>query len=86
MNADVHHEVLDGWGLLALQGPLAAEYLQALTSFDLKALTFGKSAFVPIEGYNLHVARGGYTGEDGFEVRSLLTLPRFSFNLFLILF
>ncbi|KAF8994991.1 Aminomethyltransferase folate-binding domain-containing protein [Cyathus striatus] len=37
-------------------------------SFDLQALPFGKSAFVPIEGYNLHVARGGYTGEDGFEI------------------
>lgn len=61
--------MLEGWGLLALQGPHAAEYLQGLTSFDLKALTFGKSAFVPIEGFNLHVARGGYTGEDGFEVR-----------------
>lgn len=64
----VEWEVLDGWGLLALQGPAAAQYLQALTSFDLRALTFGKSAFVPIEGFNLHVARGGYTGEDGFEI------------------
>jgi len=64
----VELEVLDGWGLLALQGPEAAEYLQGLTSFDLKELTFGKSAFVPIEGFNLHVARGGYTGEDGFEI------------------
>jgi aminomethyltransferase len=35
----------------------------------LRGLTFGKAAFVPIEGFNLHVARGGYTGEDGFEVR-----------------
>ncbi|KAK7685787.1 hypothetical protein QCA50_011133 [Cerrena zonata] len=64
----VQHEVLEGWGLLALQGPKAASYLQNLTSFDLKELTFGKSAFVPIEGFNLHVARGGYTGEDGFEI------------------
>ena len=62
-------EVLDGWGLVALQGPEAASYLQSLTSFDLRALTFGRSAFVPIDGgYNLHVARGGYTGEDGFEI------------------
>lgn len=52
-------------------GPEAAQYLQGLTSFDLKELTFGKSAFVPIEGFNLHVARGGYTGEDGFEVTIL---------------
>ena len=49
-------------------GPDAAAYLQGLTSFDLKQLTFGTTAFVPIEGFNLHVARGGYTGEDGFEV------------------
>ncbi|THH16851.1 hypothetical protein EW146_g3852 [Bondarzewia mesenterica] len=64
----VEHEVLEKWGLLALQGPHAAEYLQGLTSFDLQGLTFGKSAFVPIEGFHLHVARGGYTGEDGFEI------------------
>ncbi|KAL1736143.1 hypothetical protein EV714DRAFT_279513 [Schizophyllum commune] len=65
----VEHEVLEGWGLLALQGPEAAGYLQTLTSFDLRTLTFGKSAFVPIDGgFNLHVARGGYTGEDGFEI------------------
>ncbi|OCH89257.1 glycine cleavage system T protein [Obba rivulosa] len=64
----VEHEVLEDWGLLALQGPEAAQYLQGLTSFDLRQLTFSKSAFVPLEGYNLHVARGGYTGEDGFEI------------------
>ncbi|KAF8217117.1 hypothetical protein K438DRAFT_1798325 [Mycena galopus ATCC 62051] len=64
----VEMELLEGWGLLALQGPKAASYLQSLTSYDLSQLTFGKSAFLPIEGFNLHVARGGYTGEDGFEI------------------
>ncbi|KAJ6480950.1 hypothetical protein C8R45DRAFT_905568 [Mycena sanguinolenta] len=64
----VEMELLEGWGLLALQGPKAASYLQSLTSSDLTQLTFGKSAFLPIEGFNLHVARGGYTGEDGFEI------------------
>jgi aminomethyltransferase len=66
----VEHEVLENWGLVALQGPKSASVLQALTKFDLKQLTFGKSAWVPMEeeGFNLHVARGGYTGEDGFEV------------------
>jgi len=50
-------------------GSQAARYLQGLTSFDLKGLTFGKSAYVLIEGFNLHIARGGYkAGEDGFEV------------------
>jgi len=57
----------------SITGPEAASYLQSLTSFDLRQLTFGTSAFVPIEGFNLHVARGGYTGEDGFEVAHLIT-------------
>lgn len=65
----VEMEVLEDWGLVALQGPEAATLLQGLTAFDLRQLTFGKCAFVPLEGYNVHVARGGYTGEDGFEVR-----------------
>jgi len=64
----VEHEVLENWGLDCEAGPEAASYLQGLTSFDLRQLTFGTSAFVPIEGFNLHVARGGYTGEDGFEI------------------
>ncbi len=54
--------------------------MQGLTSFDLRGLTFSRSAFIPIKGFNLHVARGGYTGEDGFEVRThcvffLLSVP-----------
>ncbi|KAL5530965.1 hypothetical protein ACEPAG_3841 [Sanghuangporus baumii] len=64
----VQHEVLENWGLIALQGPEAASLLQGLTAFDLRGLTFGRSAFVPLEGFNVHVARGGYTGEDGFEI------------------
>jgi aminomethyltransferase len=86
----VEMEVMDGWGLLAIQGsfsvlprlffavfdirhcctgPQVASYLQGLTSYDLRQLTFGRSAYVSIEGFNLHLSRGGYTGEDGFEVR-----------------
>ncbi|KAH9054093.1 hypothetical protein EDB87DRAFT_1676642 [Lactarius vividus] len=57
-----------GPGLLALQGPAAADHLQALTPYDLRALTLGRSAFVPLDGINVHVARGRYTDEDGFEV------------------
>lgn len=70
----VEHEILENWGLVALQGPKAADYLQGFVdstggkSFDLKQLTFGKSAWLGIGGVNVHVARGGYTGEDGFEV------------------
>ncbi|KAF8585479.1 glycine cleavage system T protein [Ramaria rubella] len=66
----VQMEVLEGWGLVALQGmgPKSAEYLQTLTTSDLKPLTFGRSAHICIEGVKVHVARGGYTGEDGFEI------------------
>lgn len=59
---------IDG-GLLAFQGPKSAEVLQKLTNYDLKKLKFGSSGFVPFLGQGeYHVARGGYTGEDGFEV------------------
>ncbi|SPO21019.1 probable GCV1 - glycine decarboxylase, subunit T, mitochondrial [Ustilago trichophora] len=69
----VQHEVMDGWGLLALQGPTAVKVLEKLAGgFDLSTLTFGKSAFVPLaingEQVECHVARAGYTGEDGFEI------------------
>ncbi|EPQ27500.1 uncharacterized protein PFL1_05038 [Pseudozyma flocculosa PF-1] len=70
----VEHEVLEGWGLVALQGPTAAQVLKKLVpqSFDLNALTFGKSAFVKLsvggKEVECHVARAGYTGEDGFEI------------------
>lgn len=87
----VEHEILEDWGLVALQGPKAADYLQGFVdsnggqSYDLKQLTFGKSAWVGIGGVNVHVARGGYTGEDGFEVSRvfvsitpLTTAPDFS--------
>ncbi|KAK0537448.1 Aminomethyltransferase, mitochondrial [Tilletia horrida] len=67
---EVKHEVLDGWGLVALQGPKAADVLGKLLdgSVDLKALTFGKSAYGKLKGVECHIARGGYTGEDGFEI------------------
>jgi aminomethyltransferase len=68
--AQVEWERLDGWGLVALQGPKAGEVLQRLTEADLSTLKFGKATFADI-GENkvkCHIARGGYTGEDGFEV------------------
>ncbi|KAL7412950.1 hypothetical protein BDY24DRAFT_352301 [Mrakia frigida] len=61
-------EVLEGWGLIALQGPKAVEVLQQHTSHDLSTLYFGQSAYMDVKGVNCHVARGGYTGEDGFEI------------------
>jgi hypothetical protein len=81
VHEDVTLEVLEGWGLLAIQGPRASQVLQSLvTNIDLqKELTFGHSAWVDFpalgEEGKLHVARGGYTGEDGFEVSAICPAP-----------
>ncbi|KAI9067824.1 Aminomethyltransferase folate-binding domain-containing protein [Trametes sanguinea] len=66
----VEHEVPEDWGCLRCRvlGPEAAQYLRDLASFDLRELMFGNCALVPIEEFNLHVVRGGYTGEDGSEI------------------
>lgn len=65
------------YGLIALQGPLSEEILQAALSpackVDLKKWYFGQSRHITLtlpEGESLPVvaARGGYTGEDGFEL------------------
>ncbi|KAK1921987.1 putative aminomethyltransferase mitochondrial precursor [Papiliotrema laurentii] len=67
---EVKWETLDGYGLVALQGPKAAETLQKLVDVDLSSVKFGQSTFAHV-GENkvkCHLARGGYTGEDGFEI------------------
>lgn len=66
----VEHTLLDGWGLVALQGPKAVEILSKHTQADLGQLVFGKSIKADVAGAPCHIARGGYTGEDGFEVCS----------------
>lgn len=65
---DVHHYFFDGRGLIALQGPLAATVLQRVVKKDLTDLKFGQSMLLDSEFGNLYILRGGYTGEDGFEV------------------
>ncbi|GJJ11663.1 hypothetical protein Clacol_005899 [Clathrus columnatus] len=64
----VEMEVLEGWGLLALQGPGASQVLQRLTPVDLAPLTFGRATNLLVDDLEVHVSRGGYTGEDGFEI------------------
>ena len=75
---DLNWECLYGWDLVALQGPLSAEILgQSLANlegFDIKTLYFGQCAWVQIKllsgssSQAVLVSRGGYTGEDGFEI------------------
>ncbi|KAI0505560.1 glycine cleavage system T protein [Xylaria bambusicola] len=70
----VRHEVLDGWGLIALQGPLSEELLTQILEdpavTKLHELYFGQSCFANIKGAKepVLISRGGYTGEDGFEI------------------
>ncbi|EKC98706.1 aminomethyltransferase [Trichosporon asahii var. asahii CBS 8904] len=69
----VEWKTLDGYGLVALQGPKAAEELQKLTDYDLSTLKFGQSTYANVgkDKVRCHIARGGYTGEDGFEQISI---------------
>lgn len=79
--AAVEHEILDGWGLVAVQGPLAEEVLALLLAPEeaagLRKLYFGQSKFLRLQNAGaggelgtqpVLVSRGGYTGEDGFEI------------------
>ena len=68
---EVQWERMDGRGLLALQGPKSADVLQAITKgVKLEDMNFGQAVWAEVgeEGARCHIARGGYTGEDGFEV------------------
>lgn len=59
----------DEYGLLALQGPLAQEILQKLTSKPLDEIGFFRfENNVEVAGKSVLVSRTGYTGEDGFEI------------------
>jgi len=54
---------------IALQGPLAEEVLQTLTSENLVNIKYFKfKDDVEVLGHSVLVSRSGYTGEDGFEI------------------
>ena len=65
----VQHDLLDDRGLIALQGPTSSQVLQSLTSHPLNDIKFGGCANTAVVGIqDVLVSRGGYTGEDGFEI------------------
>ena len=54
--------------LIAVQGPRAVDILRPLTDVDLDALRYYAMVEGHAAGAPAHVARTGYTGEDGFEL------------------
>jgi aminomethyltransferase len=58
----------DDYSLLALQGPVAQEILQGLTTIELGTLAYYRIRDGEVDGRPVMVARTGYTGEDGFEI------------------
>jgi aminomethyltransferase len=59
---------LDERGLLALQGPEAAAVLESVIPGATSGLFFMQGTSVEWRGQALGIGRGGYTGEDGFEL------------------
>ncbi|KAG7194928.1 Aminomethyltransferase, mitochondrial [Scheffersomyces spartinae] len=67
---DVSHSTFEST-LLAIQGPKAAELLQKFTNEDLSKIYFGQAKYLKLSPFGdspIHLARSGYTGEDGFEL------------------
>jgi aminomethyltransferase len=60
-------ERADDRGLIALQGPKAAEVMAEIAPAATE-LVFMRATTVKIDGAACPVSRSGYTGEDGFEV------------------
>ncbi|KAL0080777.1 hypothetical protein J3Q64DRAFT_1706067 [Phycomyces blakesleeanus] len=65
---DVDLKIIDDHSLIAIQGPKAAAALESLTGTSLQDFAFMNGRFMDIAGVPCHVARSGYTGEDGFEL------------------
>nr|WP_294935407.1 glycine cleavage system aminomethyltransferase GcvT [uncultured Flavobacterium sp.] len=59
----------DGYSLLAIQGPKAAEAMQSLTSIDLAAMPYYSFQIGEFAGVkDVTVSATGYTGSGGFEI------------------
>lgn len=66
---DVSMEVVEGGGLLALQGPQAVTVMSRLCpDVDFSKVKFMSGHKMKVAGYECFVTRSGYTGEDGFEM------------------
>ncbi|MBI4353668.1 MAG: glycine cleavage system aminomethyltransferase GcvT [Candidatus Omnitrophica bacterium] len=60
-------DISEGRAILAIQGPIAAQLLEDILAFPVKALGRFDVVAIPSLGSMAWVARTGYTGSDGFE-------------------
>jgi aminomethyltransferase len=60
-------DISDRTGMIAIQGPLAAEVTQRIVDRDLSNVDYFSWIEANVAGVRANVARTGYTGEDGFE-------------------
>ncbi|HKU98441.1 MAG TPA: glycine cleavage system aminomethyltransferase GcvT, partial [Vineibacter sp.] len=67
LSDDVEIEPMFARGLLALQGPEAADVLGTHAP-QVRTMTFMTGSFVVIDGAECYVTRSGYTGCDGYEI------------------
>lgn len=59
----------DDYSLLAIQGPMAMEAMQTLTSIDLAAIKYYHFEIADFAGFNdVIISATGYTGSGGFEI------------------
>lgn len=61
-------DMSDKVGMIAIQGPKAAEVLAKISATDPSAIERFNVAPLKISGFDCLAARTGYTGEDGFEI------------------
>lgn len=65
---DVQVEPDLGAHILSLQGPKSLEVLSPLLAFDLKELAYFQHKPAKLCGKDVYIARGGYSGELGYEI------------------
>jgi len=58
---------MEDQGLLALQGPAAAQVIKELAP-ESQEMFFMSGSRVNLDGIDCYMTRSGYTGEDGFEI------------------